>query len=299
MRILNFGSLNVDHVYRVPAISRPGESMPCSEYRVFAGGKGANQSMALARAGARVWHAGKVGTDTRWLVDRLAKAGAKTDWIRVADEPGGHAVIQVEDSGQNSIVVYGGTNRRITEDEVVETLAEFARGDWLLLQNETNVTADLIRRGHEAGLRVVFNAAPMTLPTPDLPLDQVDYLVVNEHEAAALAGQAGLPGELAEILTERCPGSAVVLSLGEEGVLFRAGSEQVRVTAYTVQAKDTTGAGDTFIGYWLAGLARGMEMTAALDWGCRAAALSVTRMGAMDSIPTRAEVEAFSAVSPA
>ncbi len=294
MRILSFGSLNVDHVYRVPNISQPGESMPCTEYRVFAGGKGANQSMALARAGAPVWHAGKVGTDTRWLKDRLAEAGVHTEWVRVADEPGGHAVIQVEDSGQNSIVVYGGTNQRITPAETAETLAAFAPGDWLLLQNETNVTADLIRQGHDAGLRVVFNAAPMTAAGDDLPLDLVDYLVVNEHEAAALAGERGRPEALAAVLVQRCPNTGIVLSLGAEGVLFRAAADKpLRVAAYRVHALDTTGAGDTFIGFWLAALAQGTGMEAALDRGCRAAAISVTRPGAMDSIPTKAEVEAL------
>ncbi|NOY82524.1 MAG: ribokinase [Kiritimatiellaeota bacterium] len=295
MRILNFGSLNVDHVYRVPTISRPGESMPCTEYRVFAGGKGANQSMALARAGAPVWHAGKVGVDTGWLKERLAEAGVRTEWIRVADAPGGHAVIQVEDSGQNSIVVYGGTNRDITPAEAAETLAAFSPGDWLLLQNETNVTADLIRLGHEAGLRVVFNAAPMTADADDLPLQRVEFLVVNEHEAAALAGEQAEAEALAVMLARRCPNTGIVLSLGEDGVLFRAarGGPSLRVAAYRVRARDTTGAGDTFIGFWLAALARGMNMGKALDWGCRAAAISVTRMGAMDSIPTEAEVAVF------
>ncbi len=290
MRILNYGSLNVDHVYRVPSISRPGESVPCRDYQVFAGGKGANQSMALARAQAPVWHAGKVGNDTRWLIDRLAASGVRTEFIQVSDRPGGHAVIQVEDSGQNSIVVYGGANREIREEEMDAVFAAFSPGDWLLLQNETNVTADLIRRGAAAGMRVVFNAAPPAGPA--LPLDQVDYLVVNEHEAAALAGTEAPPEALAEHLAQRWPRACILVSLGARGVLARSPAGTFRAPAYRVTPVDTTGAGDTFIGFWLAGMARGLSLEAALDLGCRAAAIAVTRMGAMDGIPSLSEVEA-------
>jgi len=295
MRVLNFGSLNVDHVYRVPRIARPGESMPCTEYRVFAGGKGANQSMALARAGAPVWHAGKVGRDTRWLIDRLAGAGVRTELIQVLDEPGGHAVIQVEDSGENSIVVYGGANQKIQQSDIDAALARFEPGEWFLLQNETNVTRELLQAGRRAGLRVVFNAAPAPKPGEELPLDCADYIVVNRNEAAALTGrdEEDAPEVLAAALAECAPDAVVVLSLGADGVLYRERDREFRVSAYKVGAVDTTGAGDTFIGFWLAGMVEGMPVEQALDFACRAAALAVSRMGAMDSIPDRAEVERF------
>lgn len=292
MRILNFGSLNVDYVYRVTEISRPGETISATSRQVFAGGKGANQSVALALAGADVWHAGKVGEDSRWLAEKLAKTGVHTDWLRVSDGPGGHAMIQVDDAGRNSIVIFGGANHEITTAEIDVTLKAFSPGDWLLLQNETNVTGELIHRGKHAGLRLAFNAAPMTDAVRELPLEKLDVLLVNEHEAAALAEMDGDATTLAAALTRKFPGIALVLSLGEKGVLYRSDSEELYVPAFRVQPVDTTGAGDTFIGYWLAGVSRQLAIKEALTLGCRAAALSVTRMGAMDAIPSLAEVEA-------
>ena len=292
MKVLNFGSLNIDHVYRVPSIARPGETVPSLDYSVFAGGKGANQSMALARAGAAVAHAGKVGPEGTWLRDKLGAAGVDVRSIVIADAPGGHAIIQVDPQGQNSIVIHGGTNRTITAGEVNTALGATDPGDFLLLQNETNVTADLVRRGRERGLRVVLNPAPMTAEVAEWPLGLLDYLVVNEHEGTALAGTSGPEGMLGE-LASRLPGVGIVLTLGEDGARLRRGDERVQVAAYPVRAVDTTAAGDTFIGYWLAALLEGQGPGEALDMGCRAAALSVTRPGAMDSIPKRAEVNAF------
>jgi ribokinase len=284
--------LNLDHVYRVQAIARPGETVPSTDYRLFAGGKGANQSMALARAGVAVAHAGKIGPEGAWLRQKLAEAGVDTRFIRVAQEPGGHAIIQVDAQGQNSIVLYGGTNQAITEAEVRETLAAFAPGDYLLLQNETNVTAALIEAGHAAGMVVILNPAPMTEAVHGSALAKLGFLVVNETEGAALAGVAEPPAILAE-LCRRLPRTGVVLTLGADGVLYGRGAERLQLPAYKVEAVDSTAAGDTFIGYWLAGLVEGLPTAGALDLGCRAAALSVTKPGAMDSIPRREEVDRF------
>ena len=132
MRIINFGSLNIDKVYQVEQFVRPGQTITAKDYAVAAGGKGLNQSVALARAGAAVWHAGKLGADGAMLRDRLAENGVELSCLMVGDCPTGHAIIQVDRSGQNCIILYGGTNRQITQDYADEVLSHFAAGDVLV-----------------------------------------------------------------------------------------------------------------------------------------------------------------------
>ncbi len=293
MVTLNFGSLNIDHVYRVPHIARPGETVPSSEYRRFAGGKGANQSVALARAGARVAHAGCIGPEGLWLRDRLAAEGVDTEDIRVSDGPGGHALIQVDEEGQNSIVLFPGANAAITPEHVAAALRRRSPGDVLLLQNEINAVADLIAAGAGRGLQVVFNPAPMSPAVASYPLDRVSLLIVNEHEAAALSG-AGAPEVMLETLARRLPRTDLCLTLGARGAVYQqAGGQQWQCPAPPVTAVDTTAAGDTFIGYLLAARLAGAPVPDALETACRAAAVSVTRPGAMDSIPRPEDVAAF------
>lgn len=291
MRVLNFGSLNVDHVYRVPHIVRPGETLGSGSYARFAGGKGANQSVALARAGAAVWHAGMVGPESAWLRARLAGDGVRTEFIRVGEEPGGHAIIQVEEgSGQNSIVLYGGANQSIAPEHVMQALAAFAPGDILLLQNEINATAALVRRGHAAGLRVCLNPAPMDSAVLDFPLELLDLLIVNEHEGEALSGERE-PERILDALAAKLPQTRLCLTLGKDGVMFRAvGGSTIFQAASAHKPVDTTAAGDTFIGYFLAGELAGKTVPEALAYASEAAGLSVTRPGAMDSIPWASEL---------
>jgi ribokinase len=298
MRVLNFGSLNVDHVYRVAHIARPGETVAGTAYHRFAGGKGANQSVALARAGAPVAHAGSVGAESLWLRDRLAAEGVDVGDIRVSDGPGGHALIQVDDSGQNSIVLFSGANASIGPDHVEAALSRLRRGDILLLQNEINATPALLTAGRAAGLRVVFNPAPMSAAVLRYPLDGVGLLIVNEHEAAALGGGTEVESWLAG-LAQRLPQADLCLTLGAEGAIYqKAGGPRWQCPAPRVRAVDTTAAGDTFIGFFLAAVLQGASEPAALTAACRAAAVSVTRAGAMDSIPRPAEVEALFATGP-
>ncbi|OGV67442.1 MAG: hypothetical protein A3K19_15325 [Lentisphaerae bacterium RIFOXYB12_FULL_65_16] len=292
MQILNFGSLNVDHVYRVEHISRPGETIGSSAYAMYAGGKGANQSVALARAGAAVRHAGRLGPEGAWLREKMAAEGVDVDLVTVGDTPGGHAIIQVDAQGQNSILLFGGANREMSVSDIRRALVVCTKGDVLLLQNEINVTAELIAAGQAAGLTVCLNPAPMTDAVHAFPLDRVGIFVVNEHEGADLSGKTE-PDAIAEELAARYPRAQIVLTLGADGVLYRCGPRNLRVKAYRVKAVDTTAAGDTFIGYFLAGMAEDLPVEQAIDLGCRAAALSVTRPGAMDSIPVRADVDAF------
>ncbi len=202
MRIVNFGSLNVDHVYRVPHIVRPGETIASRSYQLFAGGKGANQSMALARAGATVHHAGCIGQGGRWVVDKLAQAGVDIAAVRELDEPTGQAVIQVDDAGENAIFLFAGTNHRIAREQVARTLASFGEGDLLLAQNEINDVGVLIEQAAARGLQVCLNPAPFTDDVPTYPLHDVDWLVLNETEACGVAQvAAGEPEQLLAALT--------------------------------------------------------------------------------------------------
>ena len=249
MNILNFGSLNIDLVYQVGHIVRPGETIASSSHQVFAGGKGANQSAALARAGARVFHAGQVGPDGQWLVDKLAGLGVDVQHIRVGDVPTGHAIIQVDRHGQNSIVLFAGANAQISRGAINAVLAHFDRGDTLLLQNEINDISYIIASASERGLTICLNPAPFGPQVRAYPLEWVDVLIVNETEATGLAGASTLPA-----LAALCPHAQIVLTQGDAGAQYRSPTEEFHLPAPQVEAIDTTGAGDTFIGYFLQGL---------------------------------------------
>ena len=286
MNILNFGSLNIDLVYQVEHIARPGETIASSSHQVFAGGKGANQSAALARAGAPVFHAGQVGPDGQWLVDKLAGLGVDVQHIRVGDTPTGHAIIQVDRHGQNSIVLFAGANTQIDRGAIDAALSRFDRGDILLLQNEINDVSYIIAAASKRGLMICLNPAPFGPEVCAYPLELVDVLIVNETEATGLAG-ASEPTALASL----CPHAQIALTLGAAGVQYRSPSEQFDLPAPHVKAVDTTGAGDTFIGYFLQGLTASMTARDAMARAVKAAALCVTRPGAMDSIPAADEVD--------
>ncbi len=286
MNILNFGSLNIDLVYQVEHIVRPGETIASSAHQVFAGGKGANQSAALARAGATVFHAGQVGQDGQWLVDTLAGQGVDVQHIRVGDVPTGHALIQVDRHGQNSIVLFAGANAQIDRGAINAVLAHFDRGDMLLLQNEINDVSYLIAAAAARGLTVCLNPAPFGPQVRAYPLESVDWLIVNETEATGLAGAATLAA-----LAALCPHAHIALTLGAAGVQYRSPTEQFHLPAPQVEAVDTTGAGDTFIGYFLHGLTAGLTARDAIARAVQAAALCVTRPGAMGSIPAANEID--------
>ena len=292
MKIVNFGSLNIDHVYSVDHFVRPGETLSARQYRQFAGGKGGNQSIALARAGAEVYHAGKIGQDGLWLRDRLQQSGVNTEFLLAVDEPTGHAIIQVAPDGENAILLHPGANHAITARDAERTLINFAPGDCLLLQNEISAAPDILRIASALGLRIVFNPAPMHPDVLSYPLNLVDILIVNELEGRDLAGEFD-PDSVIEGLNRLFPKAAKVLTLGQRGVLFVEGKTRLQVPALSVKAVDTTGAGDAFIGYFVAEISRRTKVEVALELACKAAAICVTRPGAADSIPKRIEVEQF------
>jgi ribokinase len=285
-KILNIGSLNLDYVYAVPRFVTAGETLLSGRRDVFPGGKGLNQTVAAARAGAEVFHAGAVGTDGDMLLDLLRDAGADVSAVARAAEPTGHAVIQVSPQGENAILILGGANRAVTPETVGIALEKVAAGDILLLQNEINGLEDVLRRAAQKGLRILFNPAPMEDAVKSLPLELVDTLAVNEGEARALAGDM-------DALRAAYPKQKILLTQGRRGASLWTGSELLFQPAFPVKAVDTTAAGDCFLGYYAAALAENLPYAQALRLAAGAAALSVQRPGAAPSIPVRSEVEGF------
>ena len=291
-RVLNLGSINIDHSYTVPHFVRPGETIGSLTYARGAGGKGYNQSIGLARAGASVAHLGAIGEDGRWLREELATEGVDVSGIRLMRESTGHAIVQVNPAGENSILLHAGANQAITLEDLTATLAKFWPGDRFLCQNETALVPEAIRRAKERGMEIWFNPAPMTPAVNDYPLSLLDWLIVNESEGSALSGK-DTAENIVESLRERLPKTHLVLTRGAAGVVYAHESTFHVVPAAEVQTVDTTSAGDTFIGFLLAGIMDGMTVSAALSRSCAAAAVSVSRRGAATSIPTLAEVEEY------
>lgn len=288
MRLLNFGSLNIDYVYRVDNFLKPGETKPAQSLSVFAGGKGLNQSLALARAGVDVAHAGKVGAEGAFLVETLKAAGVDTSRVETSALATGHAIIQVNDAGRNCILLFGGANRDIDKEFAARALDGFGAGDILLLQNEISSIGSIIAAAKSLGMTIAMNPSPFDGNIAAYPLDMIDIFILNEIEAADLAGVDD-PETAARALGARFPGAKIVVTLGAEGSLCVEAGRVIRQKAYMVKAVDTTAAGDTFTGYFLAGLLEGMDTGRALDLGARAASICVTRMGAADSVPLRSE----------
>ena len=290
MNVLNFGSLNFDHVYEVEHFVRPGETITSKNYCRLCGGKGLNQSIALAHAGAKVFHAGKVGSDGQLLVARLNAAGVDTTHIGVTESvPTGHAVIQVDENGQNSIIIHGGANRDIRTEDVKRVLGNFSSGDCLLLQNEISSIAEIIHQAKKQGLTIFLNPAPMNKSVLDYPLEKADGFIINDIEGRELPGEAEAEA-IIETMLKRFPQSATILTLGENGAIYADHQTKISVAAEKVMAIDTTAAGDTFIGYFLAQKSRGRTVENCLRIASRAAAICVTRRGAADSIPLKEEV---------
>lgn len=289
MKILNFGSLNIDHVYGVDHFVRPGETLASKRYQRFSGGKGNNQSIALARAGASVWHAGKIGGDGAWLLDLLRQAGVNTSLVACGTTPTGHAIIQVQKDGENCIVLYGGANQTITPADARAVLVRFRAGDYLLLQNEISSIPAIMRIAARRKMKIVFNPAPMSRRVCQCPLKLVDIFIVNQIEGAELTGAKGARRIIAA-MRRRYPKAMVIMTLGARGAICAHAAGRLQVPGRKVKAVDTTAAGDTFIGYFIAAYTQSANVGKALQIACKAAAICVTRPGAADSIPFRKEV---------
>ena len=291
MNVVNFGSLNLDHVYAVDHFCRAGETIHTAGYTQNAGGKGLNQSIAVARSGQTLCHAGMLGAGGEPLAQLLEGCGVDLRYLGRTETPQGHAIIQVQPDGQNCIFLYGGSNQAVTPEDIDAVLSHFAPGDYLLMQNELSNFTYLLRAAVGRGLRVVLNASPISGEVLAADLTGVDWLVVNEIECAAIAG-CSTSEEGYAALRARYPGLGILLTLGSEGSVSWKDGVEIRQCAYPVQAVDTTGAGDTFMGYFVGCLAQGMERKDAMQYAAMAASIAVTRPGAAPSIPMMAEVRA-------
>lgn len=289
-KLLSYGSLNIDYTYKVPHIVIPGETLTSLSLTRNAGGKGANQSASASKAGMEVYHAGKIGRDGLFLKELLESYGVDTSLITVTDGASGNAIIQVDEEGQNSIVLFPGTNHEITGEEIAAAMEGFGEGDLLLIQNEINNLSLIITKAYEKGLRIIFNPAPFTKEVLDLPLEKVSMLVVNEIEGAGLAGMDGSAEEVLETLVKAYPSSEIVLTAGSQGAFY--GYRDIREKGDIVECEvvDTTGAGDTFIGYFLAARERGLSVKASLQAACKASSIAISRPGAMAAVPVKEEV---------
>ena len=289
MKIVNFGSLNIDHVYQVPRFVLPGETRSSTGYQRYCGGKGLNQSIALARARMRVVHAGRIGSDGIFLSERLQQEGVEVDLVVADDAPTGHAIIQVNPQGENCILIEGGANQMIDSQHIEQVLNSLLSGDWLLLQNEINSIDSIITAAQNHNISIAFNPTPITNEVRKIPLDFIDLLFINEVEGVQLTGEQN-PQAIVDWLLKASAKLKVVLTLGDQGAIYADSQGRIEQSAFPVTAVDTTAAGDTLIGFFLSAIADEVKPERALSIACRAASICVTRRGAADSIPLREEV---------
>ena len=289
MKILNFGSCNIDFVYNLDHIVAIGETETSNSMQVFPGGKGLNQSVALAKAGMEVYHAGCIGTDGEMLTDVLESNGVDISNIKKVDEKTGHAIIQVSSKGDNSIFLYPGSNAKITEEFVDEVLDKFQKGDMLLLQNEINKIDYIIEKAYKKGMYIIFNPSPYNDEIKNLDFNMLSYIILNEVEMSELT-QCDNPKDGLKYFSKNYPKLKIVLTLGSEGCMYSDTEKIVFQPSFKVNAVDTTAAGDTFTGYFFAQIAMGNTVEKSLKIASVASAIAVSRKGASVSIPMLNEV---------
>ncbi len=285
--IINFGSINIDHVYRVPHMPAPGETLAVLSYDKFLGGKGVNQSIAIAKSGGSVRHVGATGPDGEWVLEQLRLAGLDLQAIASVDAPTGHAIIMVDETGENQILICSGANAALSMEQIERELDQAdPADDWVLLQNETNLMPEIVQCAKRWGLRVVYSAAPFVAEQTLPLLSSTDLLVVNELEAEALAAACGT--SVAQI-----PVPEMIITRGAKGAVFTSADGQVEQAAFNVSPVDTTGAGDTILGAFLANYCAGADVPEALRFASAASALQITRPGAASAIPDKVDVDVF------
>lgn len=292
MKAVCFGSLNIDHTYRVEHFVGKGETISSSQLQDFPGGKGLNQAVALSKAGVNTVHAGIVGRDGKSLIDTLANANVDISMIKIDNEiPTGHAIIQIDDTGDNCILLYGGANQTITKDYVDSVIQRMKKGDYLILQNEINCVPYIVNAAKEKGIYVIFNPSPMDEKVFKVDLDKIDLFILNEVEAAQILGtDYDSYDEMINALTAKFPKSEVMLTLGSEGSVYRFKDTVIRQEVIKTKVVDTTAAGDTFLGYFVAGKINGMNIKENMERASMAASIAISKKGASVSIPELSEV---------
>ena len=282
MTIYNLGSINIDHIYTLPHLVRAGETLAATEMQSALGGKGANQSIAIARAGGQVRHGGMINHgDVSWLKE-MTDAGVETSFIIHSDLPTGHAIVAVDaKTAENQIILSPSCNANIPDDLVARLLGNASSDDWALAQNETNKTADFLKVAKAKGMKICYSAAPFVADITASLLPLVDLLIVNEGEYQDLKSHLG-HGDFGL--------DHLIITKGGDGAFYKGLDGEFEIAAHKVDAVDTTGAGDTYLGYVLAGLDQGMDVKAAMEMASTAAAIQVTRLGASAAIPKKSEV---------
>ncbi len=289
-KILNYGSMNLDHVYSVPHFVNPGETVSAPDLHLFVGGKGLNQSIAAAKAGSAVYHAGIVGEDGGILLEALRRQGVDIGHVRQVAGASAHTVIQVDPKGQNSIIVYSGSNMRPSPEDMDQMLEGFGPGDLLMLQNELWGSPEMLAKAAAKGMSILFNPSPADGHIQQYPLHQVSWFILNEIEGALITG-ADEPPAILDAFASMYPEASVVLTLGADGAYLQNGNRRIYQPAFPVKPVDTTAAGDTFTGYFIAGLAEGLPFGRIMKRAALAASIAVSRPGAADSIPAKQEVD--------
>ena len=289
MKVLNIGSLNIDYVYTVDHMVREGETLASSQLESFCGGKGLNQSIALSRAGVKVYHVGLVGEDGEMLLEACRSNGIDTTYLKQVEGKSGHAIIQVDKDAQNSILLYAGSNRKFTKEYIDEVLKDFQKGDMLLLQNEINLVDYIVELAYQKGLTIVLNPSPYNEYMEQIDMSKISIFLVNEVEAAQIAG-ADNPNDVLPLMKEKYPDAMVILTLGDKGSIYQYKDEIIKQDAIKVKVVDTTAAGDTFTGYFLAGIIENRPVEEILKESAKAAAIAVSRKGAAVSIPYKNEL---------
>lgn len=289
MKILNFGSLNIDYVYKVDHMVREGETLSSSGMEVFLGGKGFNQSVALAKAGIPIYHAGMIGKEGKIFLDACKEYGISSKFIKTIEEKNGHTIIQVDKNGQNCIMLYGGSNRSLTKDFIDEVLAYFGREDYILLQNEVNHLDYIIEKAYERGIKIILNPSPLDAYLDSCDLSKITYFMMNEIEGTQITGEKNVD-KILDKMMQMYPESKIILTLGEAGSMYRDKESSFKQDIFKAAVVDTTAAGDTFTGYFISAIISGKSIPDALKISAMAASITVSREGASPSIPKLDEV---------
>ena len=303
--VWNYGSINIDHVYQLTHLVKPGETINSQSYQQLLGGKGANQSVALAKAGARVQHLGYIGQQDAWVKEALIGYGVDCKAVDLVDEPSGHAIIQVDEQGENAIIVFAGANRSQPIERTLDKMTP-QKGDWFVTQNETNEVRQALQHAKACGMNTALNPSPFELEFVLDTLPLVDLLVVNEGEFHELLPDVAIEslddaslGALQSVITSEWPDKSVVITMGSMGAVWISKDHVFWAAAPKVDVVDTTGAGDTFLGYLLAGISQGQSINASVQQAVAASALSVQVVGAAQSIPDQNQVAHYLASLPA
>ena len=292
MKLLVYGALNIDLIYLVDHIAVPGETIRAASLEKSAGGKGANQAASAAKAGADVFLAGKIGSDGEFLLSLLKPCGVNANHVALGSGSTGQALIQLDRNGQNAIVYYAGENGEITAAEAEAVIASFSEGDIISLQNELPHIPEMMKAAAKKKLKICFNPSPWDEKILKYPLELVDIFIVNEIEGPALAELPPqiVPEKVLNDLVKLFPEKEIILTAGKDGAYYGCNNIREKGNIIDLPVLDTTGAGDTFTGFYLAARMKNYPVSDSLNLACKAASIAVSRKGALGAVPSKEEV---------